>query len=53
MDKDKESISVSYKYILKTNKVGIILLGPTKLLTALIAICNIIILSIYLPFNLS
>ena len=52
-DGDKESISVSYRYIPKTNKVSIILLGPIKLLTALTAIYNIISLSIYSPFNLS
>ena len=52
MDGDKGSILVSYRYALKTNKIGTILLGPTKLLTALTAIYNIISLLIYLPFNL-
>ena len=52
MDRDKRSILVSCKYALKTNKVGTILLNPVKLLIALIAICNIISLLIYLPFNL-
>jgi len=51
-DKNKKFILVSYKYILKTNKVSIILLSPTKLLIALIAIYNIISLLIYLFFNL-
>ena len=52
MDRDKGSISVSYKYALKTNKVGIIPLGSIKSLTALTAIYNIISLLIYSPFNL-
>ena len=53
MDGDGGSISVSYKYAPKTNKVGTILLGPTKSLTALTAIYNNIFLLIYSPFNLS
>ena len=53
MDGDKESILVSYRYAPKTSKVGIILLGFTKLLIALMAIYNIISLLIYSPFNLS
>ena len=52
MDRDRGSVSVSYGYILKTNKVDIILLGPAKLLTALTAIYNIISLLIYSLFNL-
>ena len=52
MDGDGGSISVSYGYALKTSKVGIILLGPTKSLIALMAIYNIISLLIYSPFNL-
>ena len=41
-DRDKGSISVSRGYILKTNKVGIIPLGPAKSLIALMAICNLV-----------
>ena len=53
IDRDRVFILVSHGYALKTNKVGIILLGPAKSLTALTAIYNIISLLIYLSFNLS
>ena len=52
-DRDRGSILVSHRYTLKTSNIGIILLGLTKLLTALTAIYNIISLLMYLSFNLS
>jgi hypothetical protein len=39
-DKDKGSILVSCRYVLKTSKVGIILLSLAELLIALTAIYN-------------
>jgi hypothetical protein len=52
--KEKEEfILISYKYVLKTNKVGIIPSSSTKSLIALTAIYNIIFLLICLFFNLS